>query len=93
MRMYVSDVVYGGEPHTFTIAIEAQDQATLDKFAPAADRLIAYGDSAVRIDHRVRGQRRRALVSLGAVHALEGCPAASVSNTPNVDRRCRSGLV
>ena len=41
MRMYVSDVVYGGEPHTFTIAIEAQDQATLDKFAPAADRLIA----------------------------------------------------
>ena len=38
--MYVSDVVYGGEQHTITIAIEASDRATLDTFLPAAQRLI-----------------------------------------------------
>ena len=41
LRMYVSDVVYGGEQHTITVAIEASDQATLEAFLPRAERLIA----------------------------------------------------
>ena len=41
LRMYVSDVTYGGAQHTITVAIEAQDRATLEAFLPAAERLIA----------------------------------------------------
>jgi hypothetical protein len=40
LRLYVSDVTYGGEQHTLTVAIEAADQATLDAFLPDAERLI-----------------------------------------------------
>ena len=41
LRMYVGDVVYGGEQHTITFAIEASDRATLEAFLPSAERLIA----------------------------------------------------
>jgi hypothetical protein len=41
LRLYISDVVYGGEQHTLTAAIEASDEGTLDDFLPAAERLIA----------------------------------------------------
>ena len=41
LRLYVADVSYGGQPHTLTVAIEAADQATLNAFLPAAERLIA----------------------------------------------------
>src|SRR5918994_4101072 len=39
-RLYLSDVKYGGKMHLFAISIYAQDPATLEDFAPAAERVI-----------------------------------------------------
>jgi hypothetical protein len=40
IRLYLSDVKYGGKMHLFAISIYAQDPATLKDFAPAAERVI-----------------------------------------------------
>src|SRR5215218_5812355 len=37
IRLYLSDVKYGGKTHLFAIAINAQDPAALEAFAPAAE--------------------------------------------------------
>jgi hypothetical protein len=41
IRLYLSDVKYGGKTHLFAISIYAQDPAALKAFAPAAERVIA----------------------------------------------------
>jgi hypothetical protein len=40
VRLYLSDVKYGGKMHLFAISIYAQDPSTLENFAPAAERVI-----------------------------------------------------
>jgi hypothetical protein len=40
IRLYLSDVKYGGKTHLFAIAIYAQDPAALKAFAPAAEGVI-----------------------------------------------------
>jgi hypothetical protein len=40
IRLYLSDVKYGGKTHLFAIAIYAQDPAGLKAFAPAAEMVI-----------------------------------------------------
>src|SRR5215212_7439583 len=40
IRLYLSDVKYGGKTHLFAIAINAQDPAALEAFAPAAEEVI-----------------------------------------------------
>jgi len=41
LRLYLSDVRYGGKNHLFAIGIEGRDQADLKVFLPDADHLIA----------------------------------------------------
>ena len=40
IRLYLSDVKYGGKTHLFAITIDAPDPAGLKAFAPAAERVI-----------------------------------------------------
>jgi len=40
VRLYLSDVKYGGKTHLFAISIYASDPATLEDFAPAAEQVI-----------------------------------------------------
>jgi hypothetical protein len=40
VRLYLSDVKYGGKTHLFAIGIYVQDPAALKAFAPAAERVI-----------------------------------------------------
>ena len=40
IRLYLSDVKYGGKTHLFAIDIYAQDPAALEDFAPAAEGVI-----------------------------------------------------
>jgi hypothetical protein len=41
VRLYLWDVKYGGKMHLFAISIYAQDPATLEDFAPAAEGVIS----------------------------------------------------
>jgi hypothetical protein len=77
LRLYVSDVTYGGEQHTLTVAIEAADQATLDAFRPDAERLI---DSASVPVSRRPGP------------ATDRCHACSSTCSRGVPERPSSGL-
>lgn len=47
LRLYLSDVAYGGRSHLFAIGIEGRDQADLKTFLPDAERLIAGADAPV----------------------------------------------
>jgi hypothetical protein len=40
VRMYLSDISYGGQTHLLAVAIDAPDPAALKAFAPAAERVI-----------------------------------------------------
>jgi hypothetical protein len=40
IRLYLSDISYGGKTHLFAITIDAPDPASLKAFAPAAERVI-----------------------------------------------------
>jgi hypothetical protein len=41
IRLYLSDVKYGGKTHLFAISIRASDPSGLKAFAPAAEWVIA----------------------------------------------------
>nr|WP_159059461.1 hypothetical protein [Streptomyces antibioticus] len=45
LRLYLSDVAYGGKNHLLALGIEGQDPADLKAFLPAAERLIASADA------------------------------------------------
>ncbi|MDV9174377.1 hypothetical protein R6V09_30255 [Streptomyces sp. W16] len=47
LRLYLSDVEYGGKSHLFAIGIEGRDQADLKVFLPDAEKLIAGADAPV----------------------------------------------
>ena len=47
LRLYLSDVGYGGRTHLFAIGIEGRDQADLKAFLPDAEKLIAGADAPV----------------------------------------------
>jgi hypothetical protein len=47
LRLYLSDVRYGGKNHLLAIGIEGRDQADLKQFLPEAERLIASADAPV----------------------------------------------
>jgi hypothetical protein len=40
VRMYLSDVEYGGKTHLLAVAIDAYSQDNLEAFAPTAERVI-----------------------------------------------------
>jgi len=45
LRLYLSDVAYGGRNHLLAAGIEGQDRADLKDFLPEAERLIASADA------------------------------------------------
>ncbi|MGI5455689.1 hypothetical protein ACQEWB_21425 [Streptomyces sp. CA-249302] len=47
LRLYLSDVRYGGKTHLFAIGIEGRDQADLKAFLPDAEHLIASAGAPV----------------------------------------------
>ncbi|MFG3297054.1 hypothetical protein ACGF3G_50850 [Streptomyces sp. NPDC048179] len=47
LRLYLSDVAYGGKRHLFAIGIEGRDQADLKAFLPDAQHLIASAGAPV----------------------------------------------
>jgi len=47
LRLYLSDVGYGGRTHLFAIGIEGRDQADLKALLPDAEKLIAGADAPV----------------------------------------------
>ncbi|MDQ0904361.1 hypothetical protein QFZ22_000346 [Streptomyces canus] len=48
LRLYLSDVRYGGKNHLLAIGIEGRDQADLKEFLPDAERLIASAQAPIR---------------------------------------------
>jgi len=47
LRLYLSDVRYGGRSHLFAIGIEGQDQTDLKAFLPDAEQLIASASAPI----------------------------------------------
>ncbi|MFF0088084.1 hypothetical protein ACFYR1_52140 [Streptomyces canus] len=47
LRLYLSDVRYGGRNHLLAIGVEGGDQTDLKEFLPEAERLIASADAPV----------------------------------------------
>ncbi|MET9462186.1 hypothetical protein ABZY05_45500 [Streptomyces canus] len=47
LRLYLSDVRYGGKNHLLAVGIEGRDQADLKVFLPDTERLIASVDAPV----------------------------------------------
>ncbi|MET9914256.1 hypothetical protein ABZZ74_47440 [Streptomyces sp. NPDC006476] len=47
LRLYLSDVRYGGKNHLLAIGIEGQDQADLKQFLPDAERIVSSADAPV----------------------------------------------
>jgi hypothetical protein len=47
LRLYLSDIRYGGRNHLFAIGIEGQNQADLKAFQPDAEHLIATANAPV----------------------------------------------
>ncbi|SNX66083.1 hypothetical protein SAMN06272735_7929 [Streptomyces sp. TLI_55] len=45
LRLYLSDVAYGGKNHLLAVGIEGWDRADLKAFLPEAERLIATADA------------------------------------------------
>jgi hypothetical protein len=48
LRMYLSDISYGGKKHLLAVAIEGQDPEDLKAFAPTAERVIASARAPVK---------------------------------------------
>ncbi len=47
LRLYLSDVTYGGKDHLLAIAIEGQDRADLEAFSRSAQPVIASADAPI----------------------------------------------
>lgn len=47
LRLYLSDIEYGGQTHLLAVAIEGQNPDDLKTFAPAAERVIASARAPV----------------------------------------------